>query len=145
MLALGLRARAPLIAARALVSQFEFHARERRRILVGVQLGDVLVREDVPVITGAEGDTRPFGYLSHPVLVDRVMNLPFVGCQLRFLPFAGVVEPLMAPSDPHPRVTSTFELLEGVVGCRDVTGDRAWGLLGCRFHEAPRSCSLRID
>src|SRR5207249_761887 len=79
-------ARAPGRLVGALVRKLVLHARHLGRIAVGVELGDHLVREDVPVVSRAEGRTRAFRRPSLPPLDDRILELPLVGRDLLLRP-----------------------------------------------------------
>src|SRR5690349_4025606 len=132
--ALALRPRrcAPLAAARALVRDFELEARERRRVVVRGLFRGVLMREDVPVILGADGHAGSFRSAPGAPLGHGVADLPQVGRDLLFLPLAPVVIPLVTSADLHPRITLALVLLEFVVG----NGEIAFGLGGRLFRRA---------
>src|SRR5437899_1971019 len=110
-------ARAPGRLVGALVRELVLHARHLGRIAVGVELGDHLVREDVPVVRRAEGRTRAFRRPSLPPLDDRILELPLVWRDLFLRPVPRVVLPFVTAADLHAGVALALMLLELVVGC----------------------------
>src|SRR5438105_269851 len=110
-------ARAPGRLVGALVRELVLHARHLGRIAVGVELGDHLVREDVPVVRRAEGRTRAFRRPSLPPLDDRILELPLVGRDLLLRPVPGLVLPFVTAADLHAGIALALMLLELVVGC----------------------------
>src|SRR6266545_454224 len=99
--ALRLRRRAPLIAAGALVRDLEFEAGQRGGVVIRARFGDILMRDNIPVVLGANRHARSFWRASRASLGYRVADLPQVGSDLRFLPFAPVVIPLVTSPDLH--------------------------------------------
>src|SRR5204863_6259899 len=77
-LALGLRRRAPLLAARALVRDLELESGHRSGVVVCALLRGVLMCEDVPVILRANRHAGSFGSASGTPLGHRVPDLPQV-------------------------------------------------------------------
>src|SRR6185503_2672212 len=90
----------------------------------GVQLAHILVREDVPVIFGAERHAGALRRAPDAPLVDGIADLPEIGRDLGFLPLALVVVPLVAAADPHARVLLALVLLEAVIGVRGIAAGR---------------------
>ena len=62
--------RAPFVFVCALVSQLIFESGHDRRIVVGIELFHVLMCSDIPVIFGANRNTRTFRGLAGPSFFD---------------------------------------------------------------------------
>src|SRR5918994_3179325 len=115
-LALRARRRAPLVAAGAPVRDLELETGERGRVIVGVELAHVLVRQDVPVVFGVDRHSGSFRRTAGTPLGHRIADLPQVWRDFPFFPFALVVVPLVAAPDLHPGVALALMFLERIVG-----------------------------
>src|SRR5205814_7220692 len=85
-------------------------------VVVRVQLAHVLMCQHVPVVLRVDGNARPLGSSAGPPFGDRVADLPEIGGDLLFLPFALVVIPLVAAADLHAGVPAALVRLELVIG-----------------------------
>src|SRR2546423_1762282 len=72
-------------------------------------------RHGVPVVLRVDGNARPFGSSASPPFGHRVADLPEIGGDLLFLPFALVVIPLVTAADLHAGIPASLVALELVI------------------------------
>src|SRR6202012_1086306 len=80
----------------------------------------MLVRQDVPLVLGANRHTRIFRRMADTPLGHRVGYFPQVGGDLGFLPVAFVIMPVVAAADLHAGVLLTAEFFITVITGRQV-------------------------
>src|SRR3954471_9632145 len=96
--------------------QLEFQTGHRCRIIVGIELGHILMRKYIPVVCCSHRDAGSLWRLAGSSFRNGVRDLPEIRRDLGLLPFAFVIIPFMAASDAHPCILGTVETFKSVVG-----------------------------
>src|SRR5262249_46662096 len=105
----------PVLVVGALVGELELVSRHRGRVVVGVELGDRLLGDEVPMVFGPHRPPGSLRRLACPPLGDGILDLPLIGSDLLFVPLAPVVVPLVCAADTHTRVPLPVKVLRGIV------------------------------